>query len=71
MTVELTGSVEAQLRDLALEQGRDVGALVDEAVRAYLEAAAITDLEPAEVAAAQVALVGELRELPEWKDGDA
>lgn len=71
MTVELTGSVETQLRDLASKQGRNVGALVEEAVREYLEAAAITDLEPADVAEAQVVLVGELGEMPEWKDGDA
>ena len=63
--------METRLRDLASKQGRNVGALVEEAVREYLEAAAITDLEPAEVAEAQVALVGELGELPEWQDGDA
>ncbi len=71
MTVELTGNVETQLRDLASRQGRNVGTLVEEAVRDYLETAAITDLEPAEVAEAQVALVNELEELPEWQDGDA
>ncbi len=71
MTVELTGSVEVQLRDLASKLGRNVGALVEDAVREYLEAVAITDLDPAEVAEAQVALVGELGEIPEWKDGDA
>ena len=71
MTVELTGRTEAQLRDLAAKQGRSVGVLVDEAVRLYLETAAITDLEPAEVAEAQEALLGELGELAEWQDGDA
>lgn len=71
MTVELTGSVEAQLRDLASKQGRNVGVLVEEAVREYLEAAAITDLDPAEVAETQVALMDELGGISEWKDGDA
>ncbi len=71
MTVELTGSVETQLRDLASKQGRNVSALVEDAVREYLAATAITDLEPSEVAEAQVALMGELAELSEWKDGDA
>ncbi len=71
MTLELTGNVETQLRDLASKQGRNVGALVEEAVRDYLETAAITDLEPAEVAEAQVAMVSELGALPAWKDGDA
>ncbi len=71
MTVELTGSVEVQLRDLASKQGRNVRAVVEDAVREYLEATAITDLEPTDVAEAQVALVSELGELSEWKDGDA
>ena len=69
MTVELSGKVEEELRDLAVSQGREVGALVEEAVREYLEAAAITDLDAAEVAETQVALVGELRGVPEWKGG--
>lgn len=66
MTIELAGGVEEQLRDLASRQGRDVGTLVEEAVREYLEAAAITDLDPAEVAETQVALLAELRDVPEW-----
>ncbi len=65
MTVELTGTVEEQLRDLASRQGRNIGLLVEEAVRGYLEAAAITDLAPAEVAKAQSALMSELGEIPE------
>lgn len=66
MTIELASSVEEQLRDLASRQGRDVSALVEEAVREYLEAAAITDLDPAEIAETQVALMGELRDVSEW-----
>lgn len=43
-----------------------MGVLVEEAVRDYLEAAAITDLDPAEIAETQVALMGEFRDVPEW-----
>jgi len=68
MTIELAASVEEQLRDLASKQDRNIDVLVEEAVRDYLEAAAITDLDPAEVAEAQVALLGELDEIPAWKD---
>lgn len=71
MTVELAAGVEEQLRDLASRQGRNIVVLVEEAVRDYLEAAAITDLDPAEVAEAQVALLGELDEIPAWKDSGA
>ena len=65
MTVELSGRVEEQLRDLARRQGRDIRVLVEEAVQEYLVAAAITDLNPAEVAESQVALLSELRGVPE------
>jgi len=71
MVVELAGNVEEQLQELAERQGRDVSVLVEEAVREYLIAAAITDLAAEEVAATQDALVGELRELPAWKGGGA
>lgn len=61
MVIELAHNVEEQLQDLAERQGRDVRALVEEAVRDYLVAAAITDLDAGEVAATQEVLVGELR----------
>lgn len=60
MAVELTGKVETHLRDLASKQGRSVDTLVEEAVRDYLDTAAITDLAPDAAAEAQMALVGEL-----------
>ena len=69
MTIELPGSVEGPLRDLARKQDRDIGALVEDAVRQYLEAAAITDLDSAEVAESQAALVSELSGIPAWKGG--
>ncbi|MBI2182511.1 MAG: ribbon-helix-helix protein, CopG family [Deltaproteobacteria bacterium] len=71
MSIELPGSVEEQLRNLAAKQGRDVCALVEEAVRQYLEAAAITDLDATQVAETQAALLGELPHAPAWKADDA
>ena len=71
MSIELPGSVEEQLRTLAERQGRDVRALVEEAIRQYLEAAAISDLGATDVADTQAALVGELPRIPDWKAGEA
>jgi predicted transcriptional regulator len=69
MTIEFSSRIEEQLRDLAVRQGRDIGVLLEEAVREYLEASAITDLDAAEVAESQVALLSELRGVPAWKGG--
>jgi hypothetical protein len=66
MTIELIGNVEEQLRDLAVRQGRDIGALVEEAVREYIVTASITDLDGSEVAETQTALLDELRGIPGW-----
>lgn len=44
MTIHLGKIYEDQLLQLASSQGREVGALILEAVREYLEAASITDL---------------------------
>jgi predicted transcriptional regulator len=71
VSIELPGSVEEQLRTLAAKQGRDVRALVEDAIRLYLEAAAITDLGAADVAEAQAALLEELPHIPDWKAGNA
>jgi predicted transcriptional regulator len=71
VSIELSTSAEEQLRNLAAKQGRDVSALVEDAVRQYLEATAITDLEPAEVAETQTALVRELPGVSVWKAGKA
>lgn len=67
MSIELPIGVEEDLRSLAATQGRDVAALVEEAIRQYLEAAAITDVEADEVADAQAALAAELPNISEWK----
>lgn len=71
MSVELPVTVEEQLRTLAARQGRDVGALVEDAVRQYLESAAITDLEATQVAEAQAVLLGELSDVSAWKADEA
>jgi hypothetical protein len=67
MTIELPGTIEQELRTLAAKRGLDIGALLEAAVRQYLEAEAITDLDAGEITETQMALVGELRDLPEWK----
>jgi predicted transcriptional regulator len=71
VSIELPGNIEKQLRTLAARQGRDVRALAEEAIRQYLEAAAITDLDANDVGEAQTALLGELLRVPEWKASDA
>ena len=71
MSIELSGSVEQQLRALAAKQGRDVRTLAEEAVRQYLDAAAITDLDAADVADAQDALISELSDISAWKADNA
>jgi len=67
MTVELPSTVEQELRMLAAKRGLEISALLETAVRRYLEAEAITDLDGGEVAEAQMELAGELRDVPEWK----
>jgi len=71
MGIELPVNVEEQLRNLAAKQGRDVRTLVEEAVRQYLESVAITDLDAAQVAETQSALLGELPDVSAWKVDDA
>jgi predicted transcriptional regulator len=67
MAIELSSDVEEQLRDLATRQGRQMSALVEEAVRQYLEAGAITDVDSGDVAEAQFGLIKELPNVPRWK----
>jgi len=71
MTFELPTTLETELRTRAEKEGRDVRSVVEDAVRQYLEAAAITDLQPEDAAAAQTALAGELSDVSEWKDPPA
>ncbi len=71
MSFELPVGIEKQLRSLAAIQGREVGALLEEAVRQYVEAVAITDVENREVAEAQAALLTELPEICDWEAAGA
>ena len=71
MTIELPNLVEGQLRILAVKQGRDVHALVEDALRQYLEAAAMTDLDSSQVAETQTTLLAELPNISEWKANNA
>jgi predicted transcriptional regulator len=71
MTINLPGVVEQQLRELAKKQNRDIVEIIEDAVRQYLEAAAITDLDADQVAETQAKLVTELPPLSKWKvDGE-
>lgn len=68
MTIELSRSIEDELRHLAAQEGREVGQLVEDAVRQYLEAAAITDVNPGDVAETQMTLAAELRSDDDWTE---
>ena len=67
MTVDLPSVVEEQLRDLAKRQNRDVAELIEDSIRQYLETAAITDLDPNQVAETQVKLLSELPPISKWQ----
>lgn len=64
MVIEISRPIEEQLRELAQEQGREIGVLVEEALRIYLEATAITDLPTAAVGQTQMAVLDELPGFP-------
>ncbi|MBM4264296.1 MAG: ribbon-helix-helix protein, CopG family [Deltaproteobacteria bacterium] len=57
MTIDLPRIVEQELRELAKKQNRDLSELIEEAVCQYLEATAITDICPADVAETQTKLL--------------
>ena len=57
MSIDLPSVVEEQLRDLAKRQNRDMAELIEDAVRQYLDAAAITDVDPNQVAETQAKLL--------------
>ena len=71
MTIDLPSVVEEQLRDLAKRQNRDIAELIEDAVRQYLEAAAITDIDPNQLAETQAELLSELPPISKWKTDDA
>lgn len=70
MTIELPTPLENELRSLSGACGKDVGMLVQEAIRQYLDAASITDLDAQDVGATQASLAQELRGIPEWTEED-
>ena len=69
MTIDVSRHLEEELRRLADLRGQDVSVLVEEAVRQYLDAVAITDVSSGEVAATQASLLSELDRIPTWFDG--
>jgi predicted transcriptional regulator len=71
MTIDLPSVIEQQLRDLAKKQNRDIAEVIEDAVRQYLEAAAITDLHPDQVAETQTQLITELPAVSKWEADDA
>ena len=60
MLIDLTNDVEQQLRGLAEKQGRDLRVVLEDAVRQYVEAASITDLDEGDVGESQLGLAAEL-----------
>ena len=71
MTIDLPSIIEERLRDLAKRQNREIGELVEDAVRQYLEAAAITDVDPNQVADTQAKLLPERPPISKWEADDA
>ena len=71
MTIDLPSVVEEQLRDLAKRQNRDIAELIEDAVRQYLEAAAITDVDSNQLAETQAQLLSELPPISKWEADDA
>jgi hypothetical protein len=70
MAIDLPSVVEQQLRDLAKRQNRNIAELIEDAVRQYLEAAAITDVDPMQVGETQAKLLGELPPISKWDTDD-
>jgi len=70
MTVHLSGSLENELERLASLRGQGVEFLVEEAVRQYLDAAAITDVSPEDLAQTQAAMAAEIEGLSTWPEGE-
>ena len=70
MIIDLPNGVEDELRRLAEKQGQDARTLAEEAIRQYLIAAAITDIDADDVAETQTAIIRELPKLVEWKASD-
>ncbi len=68
MTIHLSDQLVSRLSELAHQEGRDLERLVEDAVRRYLEDAAITDVTPEEIAETQDKLVPELINFEPWDE---
>ena len=63
MVIQVGDQIEQELRRLAGHQGRALADVVEAALRSYIETEAITDIESADIAATQLALLPELPEI--------
>jgi predicted transcriptional regulator len=70
MVIQVDDRIEQELRRLAGHQGRALADVVEAALRSYIDAEAITDVEPSDVAAAQMALLSELTDIAAPKAGE-
>ena len=68
MTIHLSADLEVALRRIAGVRGQEIGVLVEEVIRQYLEADAIKDVTPEQVASTQAAMLGELSNIPAWPE---
>jgi hypothetical protein len=63
MVIQVGDQIEQELRRLAGHQGLALADVVEAALRSYIEAEAITDIEATDIAATQLALLSELPEI--------
>lgn len=68
MTLDLPPTLEDHLRRLAQRQGRDVKAVVEDAVVRYLASTSITDLTAGELGDLQMRLASEETAVEPWRD---
>ena len=68
LTVVIPTVLEEQLQALANREGCGVDALIEQALRSYLQYAAITDLTSEEVAAGQEKLFAEMTHMEPWTE---
>ncbi len=66
MTIQLPANLENELRQLAQERRRDLQDLVQDAIRQFIDASAITDLDSVDVAQCQIELADELPAVEDW-----
>jgi hypothetical protein len=69
MVIQVDDRMEQELRRLAGHQGRALADVVEAALRSYIESEAITDIESADIAATQLALLSELPEIEGAEEG--